>query len=81
MVVWLGSDVFHYVSSQGAYATIGLRLLYVLLSHTNVPAIQLIAGSFSAGLVSLRLVDATVSGQKADAQEQTMPLGDATSSK
>lgn len=53
-MLWLGVDLYHYVEERGMSQSVGLRVIFLFLSETRIPALQLTFGFFIAGLFSSR---------------------------
>ena len=53
-VLWLGVDLYHYVEERGLSQSVGLRVIFLFLRETGIPALQLTLGFFIAGLFSSR---------------------------
>jgi len=66
---WIGVDLYQFTQAQGSSKEIGLRTLFLLLSNTNVPALQATFGFLMGALLSWQFgkpVQATLDRPDAD---------------
>ncbi len=52
--VWIGLDLREFLTRAAQPSKAGVRVLYVLLRETDMPAVQFTLASFAAGLFSRR---------------------------
>ena len=55
VAVWLGMDLSEYAAEQRPSKNLALRTLFLFLSTTDIPALQLVCGLFTAGCLAIRL--------------------------
>ena len=53
--IWLGFDLYQFADSRDSINGAGLRTIYLFLSRTQIPALQLTLGMLTAGVLSWRL--------------------------
>ncbi len=53
-MIWVGADLYNYQRNGGKWLQLPLRSLYVLLSATDLPAMQFVIGSLLASIFSQR---------------------------
>ena len=51
----MGVDAAKFLEARGTAKSVGVRLVYVMLSETGKPVLPVLAGSFLAAVISRRL--------------------------
>lgn len=69
--VWLGWDLNLFAQDGGTWDQFPLRLLYVLLSETGKPVVQVALGSLLAAVFSWRCVKSTEFTQERSPSKET----------
>lgn len=69
--IWLGMDLYQFVTSRGGANGLPLRVLYVFLSQTGKPVLQLMLGTFLAGVFCWRRSDTVPPGLASIAEVST----------
>jgi hypothetical protein len=54
--IWLGVDSVRFVEARGTAKSVGLRVLFMLLSETGKPVLPVLCGSFLAAIFSQHLI-------------------------
>ena len=54
-IIWLGIDLYQFAESRDSINGAGLRTIYLFLSQTRIPALQLTLGMLMAAVLSWRL--------------------------
>lgn len=62
-MIWLGLDILHFIEMGGTLQECPVRFVYVLLGAIDIPVLQVILGSFLAGVMSRRQRKAAVMPQ------------------
>ena len=62
-MIWLGIDILHFIEMGGTLQECPVRFVYVLLGAIDIPVLQVILGSFLAGVMSRRQRKAAVTPQ------------------
>jgi len=71
---WIGVDLYQFTQARGSSKEMGLRTLYLLLSNTNLPALQCTLGFLMGALLSWQLgkpVDATLDRPEANSDSHS----------
>lgn len=60
MAAWVGGDLIRGVEARGSSGNIGLRVIFLFLSETGKPVLQLTIGCFLAAIISWVLASRAV---------------------